>query len=92
MGNISWSPDGSKFLNVGDYAGNRVIIHSSDGERDLRPWKTKLKVAGCFCKLVGARRYARIKGFCSTTRKYGKVVFDELVRVQTGDSFLRASK
>ena len=62
------------------------------GERDLRPWKTKLKVAGCFRTLVGARRYARIKGFCSTTRKHGKVVFDELVRVQTGDSFLRAGK
>ena len=62
------------------------------GERDLRPWKTKLKVAGCFRTLVGARRYARIKGFCSTTRKHGRVVFDELVRVQAGDSFLRAAK
>ena len=62
------------------------------GERDLRPWKTKLKVAGCFRTLVGARRYARIKGFCSTTRKHDRVVFDELVRVQAGNSFLRAAK
>lgn len=32
MGSLNWSPDGSKFLNVGDYAGNRIIIRTSDGE------------------------------------------------------------
>ena len=59
------------------------------GERDLRPWKTKLKVAGCFRTLEGAGYYARIKGFCSTAKKYGRVVFDELVQAQRGSSFLR---
>lgn len=59
------------------------------GERDLRPWKTKLKVAGCFRTRKGAKYYARIKGFCSTAKKHGRVVFDELVNAQAGSSFLR---
>ena len=59
------------------------------GERDLRPWKTKLKVSGCFRTLKGAQRYARIKGFCSTVRKNGLVVFDQLIAAQKGQSFLR---
>ena len=59
------------------------------GERDLRPWKTKLKVSGCFRTVVGAQRYARIKGFCSTVKKHGRLVFDQLVAAQKGESFLR---
>jgi transposase len=59
------------------------------GERDLRPWKTKLKVSGCFRTLTGAKYYARIKGFCSTAKKNGLVVFDQLVAAQKGESFLR---
>ena len=59
------------------------------GERDLRPWKTKLKVAGCFRTLTGAQHYARIKGFCSTAKKHGRVVFNELVQAQREATFLR---
>ena len=59
------------------------------GERDLRPWKTKLKVAGCFRTIKSARHYARIKGFCSTAKKHGRVVFDELVQAQRKATFLR---
>ncbi|NJO92072.1 MAG: IS66 family transposase [Chloroflexia bacterium] len=59
------------------------------GERDLRPWKTKLKVSGCFRTLAGALHYARIKGFCSTVKKNGLVVFEQLLAAQKGQSFLR---
>lgn len=59
------------------------------GERDLRPWKTKLKVSGGFRTLKGAQRYARIKGFCSTVKKHGLVVFDQLLAATNGKSFLR---
>jgi transposase len=58
-------------------------------ERDIRPWKTKLKVSGCFRTLDGARQYARIKGFCSTVKKHGLSVYDQLVRAVEGRSFLR---
>jgi len=58
-------------------------------ERDIRPWKTKLKVSGCFRTTTGADHYARIRSFISTARKQQKPVFAELCRVLNGESFLR---
>ena len=61
-------------------------------ERDIRPWKTKLKVSGSFRTTIGADHYARIRGFISTARKQQKQVFAELYRVLNGESFLRDLK
>lgn len=61
-------------------------------ERDIRPWKTKLKVSGSFRTTTGADHYARIRGFISTARKQQKQVFTELCRVLNGESFLRDLK
>jgi transposase len=61
-----------------------VPFTNNPGERDLRPWKTKRKVSGCFRTLTGAQYHARIKGFCSTVKKNGLVVFDQLVVAQKG--------
>lgn len=61
-------------------------------ERDIRPWKTKLKISGCFRTTTGADHYARIRGFISTARKQQKQVFTELCRVLNGESFLRDLK
>ena len=58
-------------------------------ERDIRPWKTKLKISGCFRSTTGADHYARIRGFISTARKQQKQVFAQLCRVLNGESFLR---
>ncbi len=58
-------------------------------ERDIRPWKTKLKVSGCFRTTTGADQYARIRSFISTARKQHQPVFAELCRVLNGESFLR---
>lgn len=58
-------------------------------ERDIRPWKTKLKVSGCFRTTAGADQYARIRSFISTARKQHQPVFAELCRVLNGESFLR---
>ncbi len=69
----------------------QVPFTNNLGERDLRPWKTKLKVSGCFRTLEGAVRYARIKGFCSTAKKHGLVVFDQLLAAAKGESFLRVT-
>lgn len=54
-------------------------------ERDIRPAKTKLKVAGCFRTLKGAQVYARINSFISTVRKQGLNPFHELVRIFNGN-------
>ena len=53
-------------------------------ERDLRPIKTKQKVAGCFRTFQGAQRHARIFGFISTVRKNQLNIFNELKYVFQG--------
>jgi transposase len=54
----------------------------------LRPAKTKQKVSGCFRTLLGAKIYARILGFVSTTRKHQFSVFKELKNAFLGKTFL----
>lgn len=55
-----------------------VPFTNNQAERDLRPIKTKLKVAGCFRTLSGAQIYACIQAFISTIRKQQRSVFSEL--------------
>jgi transposase len=55
-----------------------VPFSNNQAERDIRPVKTKQKVAGCFRTVEGAKRYARIQGFISTCRKQQLNVFKEL--------------
>ena len=64
-----------------------VPFTNNQAERDLRPAKTKQKVAGCFRTLQGAKIYARIFGFISTTRKHQFSVFKELKAAFQGDTF-----
>ena len=72
------------------FAQHEVVPFTNNlAERDIRPWKTKLKVSGCFRTTTGADYYARIRSFISTTRKQHKSVFTELCRVLNGESFLR---
>ena len=55
-----------------------VPFTNNQAERDIRPAKTKQKVAGCFRTMKGAQSYARIQGFISTCRKHKLNVFNEL--------------
>jgi transposase len=57
---------------------SEVPFTNNLAERDLRPIKTKQKVAGCFRTLEGAQRHARIFGFISTVRKNELNIFNEL--------------
>jgi transposase len=54
-------------------------------ERDIRPAKTKLKVAGCFRTLKGARIYARINSVIATIRKQKLNPFNELLEIFNGN-------
>lgn len=65
-----------------------VPFTNNQGERDLRPAKTKQKVSGCFRTLEGAKIFARILGFVSTTRKQNRNVFQEIRAAMEGQSFL----
>jgi transposase len=67
------------------FAWHRFIPFTNNlAERDIRPSKSKLKVAGCFRSIDGARAYARIHSFLSTVRKHQLNSFNELVRVFQG--------
>ena len=55
-------------------------------ERDVRMPKTKMKISGGFRSKQGAKVFARIRGFISTTKKKGKNVLDGLVSVFNGNS------
>lgn len=74
------------------FTNNPALSADRLAERDIRPWKTKLKVSGCFRTSTGADHYARIRSFISTARKQQKQVFVELCRVLNGESFLRDLK
>jgi len=65
-----------------------VPFTNNQGERDLRPTKGKLKIAGCFRTFTGLEIYARVQSFISTTRKHQRNVFDELVATFEGKNFL----
>lgn len=65
-----------------------VPFTNNQAERDIRPAKTKQKIAGSFRTLEGAKIYARILGFVSTTRKHQFSIFKELKSTFDGDNFL----
>lgn len=65
-----------------------VPFTNNQAERDLRPAKTKQKVAGAFRTFEGASIYARIFGFISTARKHQHSVFNELKNALDGNTFL----
>mgnify|MGYP000856152919 CR=1 FL=1 len=64
-----------------------VPFSNNQAERDVRPVKTKQKIAGCFRTTSGAERYARIQGFISTCRKHKLNVFNELRAVCSSYNF-----
>lgn len=66
----------------------QVPFTNNQAERDIRPFKTKLKVSNCFRTLKGAEVQARIFGFISTLRKHQVNIFKELQNTFTGNNFI----
>jgi transposase len=62
------------FLEGGPFTNNQA-------ERDIRPLKTKQKVATSFRTFKGAQHHARIQSFVSTLRKHNMSVFQNLIKV-----------
>jgi transposase len=64
-----------------------VPFSNNQAERDLRPAKGKMKIAGCFRTWDGAHRYARLQSLFSTWKKQGYHIFKELKAVLSGHAF-----
>jgi len=58
------------------------------GEQDIRMIKVRLKVSGCFRTLEGAERFARIRGYLSTSRKHDISLLDAITNVFMGKPFI----
>lgn len=63
---------------------SNVPFTNNQAERDLRPTKGKMKVAGCFRSVAGARHYARLQSVFSTWRKQDYNIFQELKTILNG--------
>jgi len=51
---------------------------NNEAERDLRPYKTKQKISGCFRSWQGVLDYCKIRSFLAIAKKRGCNLFDTL--------------
>jgi len=61
---------------------------NNGSERDIRMVKLKQKVSGCLRSLSGARHFAALRSYLSTTRKNGVAMLDALRRLAEGRPWL----
>ena len=69
-----------------------VPFTNNQGEQDIRMIKVKQKVSGCFRTLEGAQCFARIRGYLSTCRKQGFILWDACFQAANGTPFMPAAQ
>lgn len=66
----------------------KVPFTNNQAEQDIRMVKLRQKISGGFRTLDGARVFARIRSYISTSRKQGRNILDALERSYRGDPFM----
>lgn len=67
---------------------SRVPFTNNLAEQDLRMMKVQQKISGAFRTLEGARMFARIRAYLSTSRKNQRDVFQDIVAALVGQPFM----
>lgn len=67
---------------------SRVPFTNNLAEQDLRMMKVQQKISGAFRTLEGARMFARIRAYLSTSRKNQRDVFQDIVAALAGHPFM----
>jgi transposase len=66
----------------------RVPFTNNGSERDIRPLKIRLKVAGCLRTMAGAEAFCRLRSYLSTARKQGQSAFGVLRLLHDGNPWM----
>jgi transposase len=66
----------------------RVPFTNNGSERDIRPLKIRLKVAGCLRTMAGAEAFCRLRSYLSTARKQGQSAFGVLRLLHEGNPWM----
>ena len=66
----------------------RVPFTNNGTERDIRPLKIKLKVAGCWRTLAGAQAFCRLRSYLTTAGKHGQSALVVLRQLADGDPWM----
>ena len=69
----------------------RVPFTNNGSERDIRPTKIRLKVAGCLRTMAGAKAFCRLRSYLSTAAKQGQSRFEVLTMLHDGNPWLPAT-
>jgi transposase len=62
-----------------------VPATDNQGERDLRPVKTQIKISGCHASEDGAANWLAVRSYVSTAAKHGIGAFTAIRRAFAGD-------
>jgi len=68
----------------------RVPFTNNGNERDIRPLKIRMKIAGCLRTMTGAQAFCRLRSYLSTAGKQGQSRFAALRMLHNGDPWMPA--
>ena len=69
----------------------RVPFTNNGSERDVRPLKIRMKIAGCLRTMAGAEAFCQLRSYLSTASKQGQSAFAVLRQIHEGSPWTPAA-